>query len=210
MSTIEYKKPPQFELDASDFQAGTFAQNYQIDVMMFHDTSTTHGQPRFLFKAVYKSGGAIVTSKIQTFICGIPGDAKVDIRIDPAIANWCKWSDIFLPVTAKSSEPDIGASTHGHGVASFKVKKRAEADLRYHHLYLNIQLLVGTTTAGNQVWHDYNYDPDVINPRPPGRIAGDEAIESDHPYVQDTKDDIIVPPPPPQFQLKPQVEVVFA
>jgi hypothetical protein len=210
MSTIEYKKPPHFELSEGEFEANVFNQQWDINVVMFYDIGSPSFQPRFLFKATYKQGSVVVAANAKTFICGIPGDAKVTITIDPAIASWCRWSQVYLPVTAKMSEPDIGASTHSNGEARFKVKKRAEANLRYHHLYLNIELLVGTTVEGRELWVDYNYDPDVINPRPPGRIATDETLVSMHPLMRGLDDDVIVPAPPPLGQAKPLIEVIFS
>lgn len=210
MAAIEYKKPPHFELSPNDFGAQDFSEKWKIDVVMFYDTTSPNNRPRFLFKATYDDGSTPVTSKIQTFICGIPGNAKVTIRIDPAIASWCRWSRKFLPVTAKAPEDDIGGSAHSANQASFKVKKRAENAQRYHHLYLNFELFVGRTDEGRELWADYNYDPDVINPRPPGRVFGDETLQSDHIFMQDVDDAIIVPPPPPASQAKPQIAVNFA
>jgi hypothetical protein len=207
MGQQEYIKPPHYVIERKDFESEIYNEQYQIDVTMFYDPISLHNSPRFFFLAKYKTGSTVVTSKAQSFICGIPGDAKVEIRIDPAIASWCRWSRQFLPVTAKSEEPDIGASTHGNGVASFKVKKRPENDVRYHHLYLNIELLVGTPSGGGTRWVDYNYDPDVINPRPPGRIESDEVLPSDHPSVRDIGAEIIVPAPPPRSQAQPMVLV---
>ncbi len=212
MSQVEYKKPPHCELSTSEVDIGPLADQWQIDVNMVHGTASPGSHPRFLFKSIYRKSGQAVESHYQTFICGIPGNAKVSISIDPSIASWCRWSKIFLPVTAKSVELDIGSFSHGNGVAAFRVKKRKEAELRYHHLYLNIEILVGETSAGRSIWADYNYDPDVINPRPPGRILGeDETLLQ--PYIEidqggtKTAHEVIVPPPPPATQAKPQIAV---
>lgn len=216
MTAVEYKKPPHYELSAAEIDVGPLAEQWKIDVIMVHDTASPGNRPRFLFKATYTKGSQSIESHYQTFICGIPGNAKVNIRIDPTIASWCRWSRVFLPVTAKSeNEPDIGSFSHANGIATFKVKKRNENDLRYHHLYLNVELLIGRTTEGRTIWADYNYDPDVINPRPPGRVMGvDETLIQ--PYIELDEDgneiahEVIVPPPPPITQAKPQIAIIAA
>lgn len=165
---MSYIKPPHHTIPSND--PPKFKKVWDIDVTCFIIPGAADVLIQIVFLTNYRNGGQS-ESHLSDFIAAIPGDAQITLRL--ANFGWtCRWSQQFLAVTAKDDySSHIGGIQKVGDAIEFKVKARN--GLQFHHyLNLNVELNVGTA-GGAPVWKAVTIDPDVINPRPPGRIAGD-------------------------------------
>jgi hypothetical protein len=165
---MSYIKPPHHTIPGNG--PPNFSKVWDIDVTCYIIPGAADVPVQVFFVKIYRSG-AHVEHQMSDFIAAIPGDAEITLKL-ANFGRTCRWSEQFLAVTAKDDySSHIGGIRKIGNAIVFKVKARSGPEF-HHYLNLNVELNVGTA-GGTPVWKPITIDPDVINPRPPGRIAGD-------------------------------------
>ena len=197
---MSYIKPPHHTIPGNG--PPNFNKVWDIDVTCHIIPGADDAPVQIFFSKIYTKGSHSERHQ-SDFIAAIPGDAEINLRL-AGYGRRCRWSPTFLAVTAKD---DYAAYMGGIRMVGneikFKVKSNTGTQV-HHFLNLNVDLNIGTA-GGAPVWKAVTIDPDVINPRPPGRLTGDRLM----PLIITTEElanelraagvealEIIVAPPP--------------
>lgn len=155
--------------------------NNLIRIIIDCDSSGAEVPLKLLFDIYYEFGGIYENYKHNMFFT-IPDDCWVEMSLGQSCKGIVDWADGLLPWTGKRNhDSHYGSISFDETtkVLRFKAKaKRGNPDKHGFNLNLAINQGTGTNPETGQTGQQLpplpvTFDPDVINPRPPGFYAAD-------------------------------------